>query len=62
MTSYPEQQMSLLKRTRVEDFEEPVVTRPIRGGLDRALVRELVEKLDLLSTKEPLSALQPRRR
>jgi hypothetical protein len=45
--------MTLLKRTRVEDFEEAVVTRPLRRGLDRALVRELVDKLDLLSDPEP---------
>lgn len=53
MSSYPDKEMTLLKRTRVEDFEEAVVTRPLRGGLDRALVRELVEKLDLLSEAEP---------
>src|SRR5271169_6735980 len=49
MPSYPDDEMTLLKRARVEDFEEAVVTRPLRDGLDRALARELVEKFDLLS-------------
>jgi hypothetical protein len=48
--------MTLLKRTRVEDFEEAVVTRPLRSGLDRALVRELVDKLDLLSDAAPVAS------
>jgi len=51
--------MTLLKRTRVEDFEEAVVTRPLRSELDRALIRELVEKLDLLSDVEASLLTQP---
>jgi hypothetical protein len=55
MPPYSEPEMTLLRRARVEDFEEVVVTRPRRDDLDRAFVRELVEKLDLLrsETEEP---------
>jgi hypothetical protein len=60
MPSYPDREMTLLKRTRVEDFEEAVVTRPLRAELDHALVRELVDKLDLLSKTEDEPGSSPR--
>ncbi len=44
-------EMNLIRLERLEDFQESVVTRPLHGELDRTLVRELVQKLNLLCSK-----------
>jgi hypothetical protein len=47
------------KRARVEDFKEAVVGQPLDTKLNTGLVRQLIEKLDVLSADDATSSTRP---